>query len=290
MATYKLLYQSDFFKSSEPLLEPEGETANYQTFRRAGYYHLMSKRGGWQYRHLPIEVSDFGMQVEGQFLNIDGNITRSWGVLFRQSTLGFYSFEINRDQKFSFDKVHYIAHPFSQFEQQGRPVNIIPWQSSRKILSGTDTNTLGVVVSGTIIKLAINNHIIATVEDSQFASGFIAFFVQGTEARFRDLRLYDEIKSGYDDRLLAPKPIHAKVELHDLLPQITTNPPRQPIPKSVQREVWRRDEGKCTECGSKINLEYDHIIPLSKGGSNTARNIQLLCESCNRKKSNKIGG
>jgi len=60
------------------------------------------------------------------------------------------------------------------------------------------------------------------------------------------------------------------------------------IPKTVQREVWRRDEGRCVECGSKERLEYDHIIPFSKGGSNTVRNIQLLCESCNRKKHNNI--
>ena len=60
------------------------------------------------------------------------------------------------------------------------------------------------------------------------------------------------------------------------------------IPKHVQREVWRRDQGRCVECGSKERLEFDHIIPFSKGGSNTARNIQLLCENCNRKKSNTI--
>ena len=60
------------------------------------------------------------------------------------------------------------------------------------------------------------------------------------------------------------------------------------IPTQVNREVWRRDEGRCVECGSKELLEYDHIIPFSKGGSNTARNIQLLCEKCNRKKHDKI--
>lgn|GEM_PF-2861523 len=59
---------------------------------------------------------------------------------------------------------------------------------------------------------------------------------------------------------------------------------REPIPKAVQTEVWRRDEGKCTNCGSNENLEFDHIIPLARGGSNTARNIQLLCEKCNRAK------
>jgi len=66
--------------------------------------------------------------------------------------------------------------------------------------------------------------------------------------------------------------------------------PKRSIPKEVQREVWRRDGGRCVECGSKVNLEFDHIIPLSEGGSNTARNIQLLCEPCNRRKSNKVGG
>tara|TARA_Y100001935_G_scaffold252060_1_gene255197 strand:- start:413 stop:760 length:348 start_codon:yes stop_codon:yes gene_type:complete len=61
------------------------------------------------------------------------------------------------------------------------------------------------------------------------------------------------------------------------------------IAQSVKDKVWRRDQGKCVECGSKHRLEFDHIIPFAKGGSNTYRNIQLLCEKCNRSKSDNIG-
>lgn len=63
---------------------------------------------------------------------------------------------------------------------------------------------------------------------------------------------------------------------------------RRPIPEEVRHEVWRRDQGKCVICGSNRDLEFDHIIPVVRGGSSTARNIQLLCETCNRRKSDDI--
>lgn len=63
---------------------------------------------------------------------------------------------------------------------------------------------------------------------------------------------------------------------------------RTRIPEEVRIAVWRRDQGKCARCGSRENLEYDHIVPVSKGGSNTARNIELLCQNCNRSKGNRI--
>lgn len=65
-------------------------------------------------------------------------------------------------------------------------------------------------------------------------------------------------------------------------------PRRLPISERVRHEVWRRDGGACVDCGSRLRLEYDHIIPVSRGGSNTARNIELRCEACNRRKGSRI--
>ena len=65
---------------------------------------------------------------------------------------------------------------------------------------------------------------------------------------------------------------------------------REKIPESVQLFVWQRDQGRCVVCGSQERLEFDHIIPVSRGGSSTERNIQLLCETHNRQKRDSIGG
>jgi hypothetical protein len=59
---------------------------------------------------------------------------------------------------------------------------------------------------------------------------------------------------------------------------------RPPIPDPVKHFVWQRDQGRCVSCGSRERLEYDHIIPVVEGGSSTERNLQLLCEGCNRSK------
>lgn len=61
------------------------------------------------------------------------------------------------------------------------------------------------------------------------------------------------------------------------------------IPTSVKLEVWKRDKGKCVNCGSSDNLHFDHILPFSKGGTSLkAENIQLLCARHNLEKRDKI--
>ncbi len=54
------------------------------------------------------------------------------------------------------------------------------------------------------------------------------------------------------------------------------------VPKNVRVAVWRRDHGKCAKCGSYKQIDFEHIVPLSEGGSNTPENIRLICEKCRR--------
>ncbi|MCL4510010.1 MAG: HNH endonuclease [Bacteroidetes bacterium] len=63
---------------------------------------------------------------------------------------------------------------------------------------------------------------------------------------------------------------------------------RQAIPEDVKLVVWARDKGVCVYCGSKVNLQFDHTIPVAKGGGNSPENVQILCRECNLRKSDKI--
>lgn len=59
---------------------------------------------------------------------------------------------------------------------------------------------------------------------------------------------------------------------------------RAAIPEEVRREVFRRDGGRCTQCGSDELLQFDHVIPVALGGASGPENLQLLCAPCNRAK------
>jgi 5-methylcytosine-specific restriction endonuclease McrA len=50
------------------------------------------------------------------------------------------------------------------------------------------------------------------------------------------------------------------------------------------REIFDRDK-VCVYCGSNIQLELDHIVPLDSGGSCMSNNLVIACAKCNRSKS-----
>jgi hypothetical protein len=58
----------------------------------------------------------------------------------------------------------------------------------------------------------------------------------------------------------------------------------------TKREVFEKQEGVCVKCEKKFEesqMEADHVNPWSEGGKTAKENCQMLCKSCNRRKSDK---
>jgi 5-methylcytosine-specific restriction endonuclease McrA len=49
-------------------------------------------------------------------------------------------------------------------------------------------------------------------------------------------------------------------------------------------ELCNKYDNRCLCCGDQKKLTVDHVIPISKGGTNNIENIQPLCLSCNSSK------
>lgn len=62
------------------------------------------------------------------------------------------------------------------------------------------------------------------------------------------------------------------------------------IPRSVRYTVWKKAEGKCENCGSKRNLQFDHVKPVAMGGQSSLDNLRLLCFHCNQRGAVKVFG
>ena len=63
------------------------------------------------------------------------------------------------------------------------------------------------------------------------------------------------------------------------------------IPREVMLQVVRRDGQICRSCKQNVSddqVEFDHIIPFSRGGPTTAENLRLLCRDCNRRKTDSL--
>jgi 5-methylcytosine-specific restriction endonuclease McrA len=72
-------------------------------------------------------------------------------------------------------------------------------------------------------------------------------------------------------------------------PRATTPTHPRTIPAHVQRDVWKRDDGRCTfksatgrRCEATRSLEFDHVKPVALGGQGSVDNVRLLCRKHNQ--------
>lgn len=78
-------------------------------------------------------------------------------------------------------------------------------------------------------------------------------------------------------------------------PEGVAIPKAKPILPSHRYRIYKRDGGRCCECGREVTRHrpffggwggprvghVDHIFPRARGGQNDDANLRLLCEHCN---------
>jgi hypothetical protein len=91
------------------------------------------------------------------------------------------------------------------------------------------------------------------------------------------------------DPSASKKPVQKKTVTTPPEELTQAQPKSRYIPASLKREVWKRDQGKCTykspdgkRCESRFALEIDHKTPWSLGGRTELGNLRLLCRAHNR--------
>ena len=90
-------------------------------------------------------------------------------------------------------------------------------------------------------------------------------------------------------RVFKFKLIAVKEEQETKSSSVSNKARRRIIPTAVKLAVWKRDGGKCVECGAPDELHFDHDLPYSKGGTSlTEANVQLLCARHNLQKRDRI--
>ncbi|MBW2596963.1 MAG: HNH endonuclease [Deltaproteobacteria bacterium] len=66
---------------------------------------------------------------------------------------------------------------------------------------------------------------------------------------------------------------------------------KRQLPPSIRFETLLRDGFTCQYCGRRapdVELHVDHIIPLSRGGTDDLDNLVTACSECNIGKSTRL--
>ena len=95
-------------------------------------------------------------------------------------------------------------------------------------------------------------------------------------------RLPDKEWRKFVESYIEKAPVHYEHYVHPTRKEYEKNR------EKIRKTIIKRDGKKCKICGSRRQLEIDHINPIAMGGTNDLNNLQVLCRHCNRSKGARI--
>jgi HNH endonuclease len=190
--------------------------------------------------------------------------------------ISFYShlLYLNSDEicHMNVQAVYHKQMKSSAVQQSG---NLIATSKKLYFLTGNHSNT---IQWGNIMNISIRK--------GRFPQSGIALVLsKGAGAGFYSV---------HDSELIATiLDTEVKIAKRQLLPpgNMFQQQANRAIPQHIVSQVFQMYNGRCAECGAfgkGVELQVDHRIPFSLGGSNDISNLQLLCSICNKKKGSRI--
>ena len=86
--------------------------------------------------------------------------------------------------------------------------------------------------------------------------------------------------------------MQSEAEIHGIIAcEGRVVPQKQSIPPLTNNALFRRDQGTCLYCGKDfldVELTRDHVVPISKGGTDVWDNVVAACKRCNHFKGNRL--
>lgn len=109
-------------------------------------------------------------------------------------------------------------------------------------------------------------------------SKYLSRFPKGSSVVILD----SDVAGVFSDSEVVNRSLRAFVEMIQHVRTVNVPEGGRVIATEIKVAVWLRDRGRCVVCGATEELHFDHQVPLSKSGtSNTAANVQLLCDRHN---------
>ena len=154
-----------------------------------------------------------------------------------------------------------------------------------KVIAGVMKPTSGnIEVYGNIcpmIELGAGFDMELTARENIFLNGAVmGYSKEFIEAKFDEIVEFSELKDFLNTI--------EQIELH----KQSNEYQRSLMTDSLRYDILKRDGFRCVLCGATpeedgIKLHVDHIIPVSKGGKTTKKNLRTLCDRCNLGKRDK---
>ncbi len=133
---------------------------------------------------------------------------------------------------------------------------------------------------------------------------FAELFEYLTDARLKELKAkkFGKKRSEQDGKTSNQLPLRSGMVSPRMdvppSPKGTVTPPEDKkktnnnryVSKENVHHIWQRDKGKCSNCGSRVNLNVDHVKPVAMGGNSKPHNLRILCFNCNQRAAMKSFG